>query len=286
MQVTKVDTVTVTATDGATNVAPGKTLQFHAAVTGQNLDAADEAVTWSISGSTNTGTSIGDSGLLTVAANETATQLTVTATSVFDTTKAGNLTVDIGVETKTIDDVEFWVLAKRPNEQDPTKTDALIWAKEAVVRSKFNNSNTNVWNESCTAYIELQTWLGNTATLKDKAIDTTIYTRNGYGYNGKNNYYEMTTKVFLLSEADLFGTANGIKGNAKNPLNEKEYTWGTERLTTDPKVLGNSSSKDCWLRSPRTTFDFVAYVDSRGESYDHRCTDTCGLRPALWVTLD
>ncbi len=284
VQVAAVNSVTVTA--DAENVGKGKTLQFTATVTGHNLDEANEAVTWSVSGSTNAGTTINDSGLLTVAANETAESLTVTATSVFDESKTESKTVTIAVaETKTIDGVTFYVLAKRPNEQDSTKTDALLWAKEPVGSCIFGSSN--VWNESCTAYTELQKWLESTETLKDKAIDTTIYTRDTWKYTGNNTYNEMTTKVFLLSEADVFGTANG-----QATSEPKEYTcgeWKTERLTADPEVLGSSNGGRGWLRSPRINNDSVAQIlkGVYGATISEKPKSTVAvLLPALWVTLD
>ena len=69
--------------DNAT-VEKGKTHQFAATVTG----ATDTTVTWSVSGATSTDTKIDPTtGLLTVAADETSTALTVVARSNEDTTK-------------------------------------------------------------------------------------------------------------------------------------------------------------------------------------------------------
>lgn len=128
----------------------------------------------------------------------------------------------------------------------------------------------------------MQTWLEGTETLKDKAIDTTIYTRDTHNYTGNNNYNEMTTKVFLLSEADLFGTANG-----QATSEPKEYTcgaWNTERLTAEVEVL--RSRNYCYLRSRKYTDYYVATVDSNGENSCNSVYYAAGIRPALWVTLD
>jgi len=67
-------------------------MQFTANVNASG--GADTAVIWSVTGG-GTGTSISDSGLLTVAADEAAASLTITATSVFDTSKSGSKTVTI-----------------------------------------------------------------------------------------------------------------------------------------------------------------------------------------------
>jgi hypothetical protein len=64
--------------------------QFTADVTAQ--DGAAQTVTWSVDG---TDSNIDASGLLTVGANETATMLTVTATSTYDTTKKGAAMVTV-----------------------------------------------------------------------------------------------------------------------------------------------------------------------------------------------
>jgi hypothetical protein len=63
------------------------------------MDGASQAVTWSVTGNNLVATTISSTGLLTVAADETASALTVTATSVFDNTKSGTATVSVGAGT-------------------------------------------------------------------------------------------------------------------------------------------------------------------------------------------
>jgi hypothetical protein len=84
----------VTVSAAAASVAKGGTLQFTAAVSGTNNPSQD--VSWTIvtSGKAS-GTSISATGLLTVAANETLTSLTVGATSTVDTTKSDTETVTV-----------------------------------------------------------------------------------------------------------------------------------------------------------------------------------------------
>jgi len=98
-------TVTVTgATASVTNVTvnpstatvnKGATRQFSATVTGQNNPS--QTVTWSVNGVTATG--ISAAGLLTVASGETASTITVRATSTVDTTKFGTATVTVSSST-------------------------------------------------------------------------------------------------------------------------------------------------------------------------------------------
>jgi len=83
----------VTVSPSTTSVDKGATRQFSAAVTGTNGPA--QTVTWAVTGGI-TGTSITpNGGLLTVAAGETATSLTVRATSTADTAKSGTATVTV-----------------------------------------------------------------------------------------------------------------------------------------------------------------------------------------------
>ncbi len=84
----------VTVTPHQIVLAPGASADFSADVStiGTNVN---EAVTWTVSDKTSNSTTIVD-GKLTVAADETATTLTVTATSVDDKTKFGTATVTVG----------------------------------------------------------------------------------------------------------------------------------------------------------------------------------------------
>ncbi len=70
----------------------GSTYQFSATVTGTNNPS--QSVTWSVAGGI-AGTSVSSSGLLTVAAGETAASLTVTATSAVDAGKSGTATITL-----------------------------------------------------------------------------------------------------------------------------------------------------------------------------------------------
>jgi hypothetical protein len=98
-----VTSVTVSAAGNATSVAKNGTLQFSATVTGTNNPA--QTVTWYIE--TNgkaAGTGISANGLLTVAANESLTSLTVKAASTVDASKSGAATVAIVAAEITQDD--------------------------------------------------------------------------------------------------------------------------------------------------------------------------------------
>lgn len=86
--------ITTVTVSGPTEVNKGYTGTYSANVTGTNM--ATTSVTWSVSGNTSPLTTIGANGILNVAKNETAASLTVTATSTYDSTKNGTVTVTVG----------------------------------------------------------------------------------------------------------------------------------------------------------------------------------------------
>ena len=80
--------VSVSVSSLTSSAYPGSTVHFDAAVSGTG--SYDSSVTWSVSGAASADTFIDGSGNLTIADNETAAQLTVTATSVQDTSVSGS----------------------------------------------------------------------------------------------------------------------------------------------------------------------------------------------------
>ncbi|MDR0412487.1 MAG: cellulase family glycosylhydrolase [Dysgonamonadaceae bacterium] len=86
-------TVKSVSVSGSTAVQRATASQYRATVTGANSPST--AVTWSLSGAEDEGTGLSAAGVLTVAAGEPSTTLTVTATSDYDDTKSGSLTVTL-----------------------------------------------------------------------------------------------------------------------------------------------------------------------------------------------
>lgn len=93
----KVNSVTVTP--GSVSIKKGGSAQFSATVKGTDISTTD--VTWSVKNNTSSNTSINDNGYLTVGSDESASAVTVVATSVADTSKAGNASVSITAEKST-----------------------------------------------------------------------------------------------------------------------------------------------------------------------------------------
>lgn len=83
----------VTVTPATISMPKSANIQLVATVVTSGF--AKKAVKWSISGNTASGTTITESGMLHISANETAETITVTATSVADETKTGTATITI-----------------------------------------------------------------------------------------------------------------------------------------------------------------------------------------------
>ena len=104
-----VPTVTnVTVSPDKVSVDKGRTQQFDAAVSGRNNP--DQTVTWTIAGNLSRGTSISEDGILTVADDEIATPLTITATSTVDRSKNGSTIVTVSGATAAlnVNNVSTW----------------------------------------------------------------------------------------------------------------------------------------------------------------------------------
>ena len=93
----------VTVSPSTISIAKGKTQTFTATLTGSKLEKSDKAVYWSVTGNAKTETAISADGTLTVAADETATSLTVKATSAVDNTKNGTAAVRVTEKTAQTD---------------------------------------------------------------------------------------------------------------------------------------------------------------------------------------
>ena len=83
----------VTVSPATASVEKGATKQFAAMVNGENI--TDHSVTWSVDGAVSEANEIDETGLLTVAEDETAEQLTVVATSVQDPKVSGSAAVTV-----------------------------------------------------------------------------------------------------------------------------------------------------------------------------------------------
>ena len=183
--------------------------------------------------------------------------------------KAGNVGDEI-----TIDGIDFYVLAR-----DLADNKVLIWSKEILFTQPMGSVN---WNTSSLRTTLNGTWLSEYPVLSKLAVETTLKTRTEFNSTA---FTETQDKVFLLSEADLYGT---FKNNSANTLPD-DYTYGEEMLpiTLDMRKCATLLSNYYWLRSLSPTSGYVACSWSTdgliGAIYN---TTAIGVRPALWITLN
>lgn len=83
----------VTVAPTTATLSKGADLQLSATVVGTGI--VNKGVQWTVTGGAASGTTVTNGGYLHVAANETATTLTVTATSIQDGTKTGESTITV-----------------------------------------------------------------------------------------------------------------------------------------------------------------------------------------------
>ncbi|MBC8545263.1 DUF6273 domain-containing protein [Bianquea renquensis] len=280
--------VSVTADNGTDSIYQTGTLQFYATVGAFGETAVDQSVTWTVSGQTSADTAIdAETGLLTVGADEPIDGvLTITATATGEAPYTGQRgTIQVKVRqatlyeitpgttaTVSIDGIEWYCLVK-----DEEENKALIWANSTEnpgTSMPFGSSN--VWRDSAVRTYLNETWLEGTTVLKEKAVETDITTRSAYN---ASTWITTTDKVFLLSEADLFGTFNGT-----TTTNPQDYTYGNSVLVPNVNMRKTNLSGS-WLRSPRNSTRQLAYVITAGTVYNTLYTDSCRVRPALWVDL-
>ena len=282
-------TVTVTAAGSADTVKAGETLDFDVEVKMGDADHGNQKVTWTVQGNKSNSTRLNADGLLTVAADEyIGGKLTVQALSTVDNTTKGTYTVKVTspwdtsgigditpqtLQTATLDGIDWYVLARDGN-------NALLLSKDIQERRRFDD-NDNVWETS-----EMQTylngdWLNGKTNISAHVHPVTLTTRNEWNVDTFETSEDQ--KVFLLSEADLFGTQNDQTAVAK------DYTLGKVGVIVPENMRIAQDNGQNWLwclRSPRRTTTSVANVASNGgATFSYYYTTSIGVRPALWINL-
>ena len=277
--------VAVTSDNTVESIYQTGTLQFHASVGALGEQAADQSVTWSVSGNTSADTTIDSTGLLTVGPDEAIDgTLTIKATSTGEAPYTGQSgTTQVSVRqatvyeiapgttaTVSIDSIEWYVLVK-----DTTDNKALLWSKEPTENRPFGSSN--IWRDSAVRTYLNGDWLDSTTVLQSKALVTDITTRSQYN---ASTWITTSDKVFLLSEADLFETFNGSPTD-----NDQDYTYEGKVIVSDIDMRKFTSASYMWLRSPYSGGN-VSYVTALGTLTSFNVSTPLGVRPALWVSLD
>ena len=284
--------LTVKVTASANEVKLGESATFTASVSAGEAVHPNQKVSWSVTGNQSKSTTINADGTLTVGTDEyVGGTLTVKALSTVDNTTVGtyNVTVlsswdttGIGsmtpgtLESVTIDGADWYLLARDGN-------NALLLSKDILEQRQFDASAPQWETSAMREYLNGE-WLTGRTTLSAHVSEVTLNTRSTYD-GGEEDFTETQDKVFLLSEADVFGTQNGVTAVAK------DYTLGVEGviMPTNMRVATyNGTAYWYWLRSTRGGSSNTCYVyplpDWRVGS-DLAWNRDGGVRPALWVNL-
>lgn len=286
------------------NMEVGTTRQYQATVTtptgiGEETEEVTGAkLTWKVEGNESANTKITQDGLLTISEDETATPVNVKVSFTdaineeayeAETAVLANVTVSIKGEevgastaqTLTIDGLEWYVMAVKDGK-------ALLWLRDVlrdenaqVMKMAYDDTSSSWKDSDIRAYLngtDSGQFLEQYPTIAAIAEATKIKTRKYYDRDDK--YIESTDKVFLLTEADVCGTAN--KGSAQ----PEDYTAGVPLLDSDEK---RNIGARYWLRSPMQENNYVAVIGGAGALFaDGVPGTTTGVhcvRPAFWMDL-
>ena len=182
-----------------------------------------------------------------------------------------------------IDNTDFYVLKVNKNE-------ALLLAKNVEDQTRaFNANNTNHWSGSEMQNYLNGEWLNGKATLKKAVKEHTLYTRAEYNSPNTDNAVVTKDKVFLLSQADVYGTVNNGSSDVVTS-DIKDYTLGkAEKILPETLKIAkdsHSTAKWWWLRSPRDVSYYMTLVITNGGVNGLSANNTGGsVRPALVINL-
>ena len=211
----------------------------------------------------------------TTTPSQESTKVTAAKAAIKAAAVVTSATTDLTASTVSIDGVDYIVIAK-------DASSATLLQKNIITNMAFD-ADSNVWKGSdVQKYLnstEEGDYLADKPTLAEMAKTTKLYTAASYDRSG--SCIETNDKVYLLSEADVFGTAN-----ASTVTDNKEYTNGSSKMDLPSAVLNTGS---WWfLRSPRFSSYYVAVVGNDGTAgsgdYGVNLNDG-GVRPALTVNL-
>jgi hypothetical protein len=195
----------VTVSPATVTVAKGETQTFTATVAGTGAPA--QTVTWSVEGAAATGTAItGDGGVLTVAAGETATSLTVRATSTVDTGKSGTAAVTVSAgsgkdnpKTVTVTGLSayngsiIWValLETKPTGYPDLKeadfgSDMVTIEKGSATMSLYDFDDDSPWTGTGNWYVGFVIKTPITSPLDQNTINRTYVAKTTKSFSGNN----------------------------------------------------------------------------------------------------
>lgn len=267
-----VPTVTsVTVTPSTPTIVKGLSTQFAADVAGSNNP--DKTVSWTISGQNSTGTTISSSGLLKIANDESATSLTVTATSTFDGSVSGAATVtvvasadfDSGDGTSsspfTISNLDQLKTASNyPSSCFKLNADGLtltapLFSSAHPFTGNFNGNNKSISvsiNDSTNGYLGAFAYIGNSGVVSNLTVTgsvtgsaATLYIGGLAAYN-QGEIDSCTSNVSITANGSSNNYAGGLAGYNTGTIT---YSSATESVTANGTanaggLVGCSKSAD------------------------------------------
>ena len=269
----------------------GDQVPFGVTATLNSKPVDDSKVTWTVTGDKTADTSISNGQLTIGAGQASGSVLTVTA-KYKNKTDSVQLTVtdavlgysDIhsvvpGATTKLfIDDYHWYVLAK-DNVDSQGQTEALLWSVEGTIKS-ISWAPVNSWVGSPTQTRELPAWLEARATLKDHCVPVHLYSRN----ISLVNWDESDDKIFLLTEADLFGTERGTSTE-----DQRNYTYkvdGVGQILVPNIEMRKNDGYMTHLRDYYTELYLAGVLPDGTLSVNYVGASKIYLRAAMWVTFN
>ncbi|RED52747.1 DUF6528 family protein [Cohnella lupini] len=251
----------VTVSPATIEVQKGETQKFRAIVTAQG--GAPESVTWAVYGNQAANTAITNDGTLTIAADETATTLTVTATSAFDGTKVGTGTVTV-----TDEPVQPIILQRivQPGNiaelaNGTPKTAEALGLPASVTLATYGGGTTTMpaavhWNVASSSYnpslASAQTFTVNGAvTLPDGVtnpddvpltvtVSVSVKARSSDG--SAPTYYTITASAGENGSISPSGTVNVVRGGSQSFTIKANDGYKIAGVTADGQNIGNVST--------------------------------------------
>jgi len=230
-------------TNSENNVAKDSTLQMNKNIAsyGEGYDA----VTWSVEGAEKAGTMISGTGLLTVAADETATTLTVRATATKDSTKFDTITLNVVDEIK-IESVSITPSVTSDFVREGHQFTATVIGNDAldVIWTLEGNtsSDTKITPNAHTCYLEIGKYeTAETLTLKATSVKDPTKSGTATITVKQSNIID---KLYIDYTTDNFYVGNTAYELLKelSALENKSVSNGTEDVGTVFNVYLNSNT--------------------------------------------
>ena len=291
-----------------TEIMRGTTFNFSAKV--QGTVGVNKAVTWSLLGYNGTHSSIDQNGVLTIGAAETATTLTVRATSVYDNTKYAvwtfNVKPDNSIDgathiipgSKLNDDSDWMAIAQDGNYYLIVRLNSLpIGAINYMSSGNYNYATSNVKNAIELWYDNINTGTnagastGTLEGLKSFAVRSDADTVLGSHGNitaaiSKPDAVNGYAYPFPLSfqEAVKYMSTQWYNGSAWQTTGMYEYADSNWQAF---ESMGSGVLDYIWLRSPGRVAGNASDWDQSGGAHSIPVnTANCTVHPAMWVRAE